>query len=440
MPGPRHNRRTPRDELPAPTTAAMFRFLHAADTHIDSPLDGLEAYDGAPVEALRGATRRALENLVALALDEQVDFVLLAGDVYDGDWKDFSTGLFFGRQMARLNAAGIPVYLIAGNHDAASVLTRRLSLPPNVHSFSTRAAETKEVAGVPAVVHGRGFPNRAVPENLVPEYPPPVAGRFNVGLLHTSLTGAPGHDIYAPCALRDLVQRGYDYWALGHVHQPQVLAERPWIVFAGNTQGRHVRETGPRGCRLVTVDDSLEVVAAEHRALDVVRWGVVNVDLAGVDEEPTVLASVGDALQRASRDADGRLLAARVQLAGVTPLHDHLRRELPRLRAECIAQAQRVAGEGIWIEEVEVATAPVVDPEALAQRDDLTRVVLTTLTDAGTRPLELSAEIDALLKMLPGELRATVEDELADASRAALLDDVRAIILDALATRSGGAP
>lgn len=415
----------------------MFRFLHAADTHIDSPLDGLEAYDGAPVEALRGATRRAFENLVALALDEQVAFVLLAGDVYDGDWKDFSTGLFFTRQMARLNDAGIPVYLIAGNHDAASVLTRRLSLPANVHTFSTRTAETQEVPGLPVVVHGRGFPNRAVPENLVPDYPAPVPGRFNVGLLHTSLTGAPGHDSYAPCALADLVQKGYDYWALGHVHQPAVLAERPWVVYAGNTQGRHVRETGARGCRLVTVDDALDVVACEQRALDVVRWSLVTVDLGGIDREPGALSAIGDALQRASREADGRLLAARVVLTGATPLHDRLRRDLPRLRAECIAQAQIAAGEGVWIEEVEIATAPVVDPEALAERDDLTRVVLAGLEAAGERPLPVPAEVEAMFKLLPGELRAPIEDALTWAHRAALLEDVRAIVLDALATRTG---
>ena len=418
----------------------MFRFLHAADMHIDSPLDGLDAYDGAPVEALRGATRRAFENLVALALDERVDFVLLAGDVYDGDWKDFSTGLFFTRQMARLHAAGIPVYLIAGNHDAASVLTRRLSLPPNVQVFSTRTAETKEVPGVPAVVHGRGFPNRAVAENLVPDYPAPVVNAFNVGLLHTSLTGTPEHDTYAPCALRDLLQKGYDYWALGHVHLPQVLAERPWVVFAGNTQGRHIRETGPRGCRLVTVDASLDVVSCEHRPLDVVRWSPVTVDVGGIEDEQAALAVIGQALQGGSREADGRLLAARVTLTGATPLHDRLRRDLPRLRAECIALAQLTAGEGVWIEEVVVATAPVVDPEALAQRDDLTRVVLASLQAAAERPLEVPTEVDALLKVLPGELRAAAEEELTAAHRAALLEDVRAIVLDALATRTGGAP
>jgi hypothetical protein len=221
------------------------------------------------------------------------------------------------------------------------------------------------------------------------------------------------------------------------VHQPQVLAERPWVVFAGNTQGRHVRETGPRGCRLVTVDDSFEVAAAEHRALDVVRWEVIGVDLAGADRESATLARIGNALRQASRAADGRLLAARLVLTGATPLHDHLRRDLPRLRAECVAQAQQAAGEGIWVEEVVLSTVPVTDPATLAERDELTRTVLASLQSAADGPVDVPDEVVAMLKVLPGELRATVEDELADVNRAALLDDVRAIILDALATRTG---
>jgi len=79
-----------------------FRFIHAADIHLDSPLRGLDRYDGAPVEEIRGATRRALENLVDVCLAERVAFLLIAGDIYDGDWKDYNTGLFFHRQMSRL--------------------------------------------------------------------------------------------------------------------------------------------------------------------------------------------------------------------------------------------------------------------------------------------------------------------------------------------------
>lgn len=412
----------------------MFRFLHAADTHIDSPLEGLDAYDGAPVAALRGATRAAFENLTRLALEEKVDFLLLAGDVYDGDWKDFATGLFFGRQMARLQAAGIPVYLIAGNHDAASVLTRRLTPPDNVHVFSTRAAESREVPGLPVVIHGRGFPQRAVPENLVPDYPARRTDRFNIGLLHTSLTGAPGHDDYAPCALADLAAKGYQYWALGHVHQPQVVSRDPWVVYPGNTQGRHIRETGARGCRLVTVGDDLEVIDAEFRALDVARWARLEVDVSAETQLADIHARIGAALAEAADAAEGRLLAARVALTGASDLHAALKRDLPGLRAECINQAQRVP-EGIWIETVEVRTTPRQNLAELAERDDLSRVVLETLDQAARGEVgeALADAIDDLLKILPAELRDGVEAELATQWRAALLDDVRGILLAALA-------
>lgn len=415
----------------------MFRFLHTADTHIDSPLEGLEAYDGAPIDALRGATRLAFENLVRLALDEAVDFMVIAGDVYDGEWKDFSTGLFFTRQMVRLKTAGIPVYLIAGNHDAASVLTRRLTLPDNVHVLSTRAVESKEVPDLPVVIHGRGFPHRTVPENLVPDYPVPVPGRFNLGLLHTSLTGASGHDTYAPCSLRDLTDKGYDYWALGHVHQPQVLSRDPWVVFPGNVQGRHIRETGPRGCQLVTVSDSMEVVVAEHRPLDVVRWERVVVDVTGTGNESEALAEIGAGLQQAVARADGRLLAARITLTGATTLHGRFKRELPWLRAECIAQGQMAVGDRVWIEEVEINTSALRNLAELAARDDLTRVVLETLQAASAGGLEVPGEIADMLRVLPAEIRSAVETDLTAGNRAALLDDVRTILLDALAQQGG---
>ncbi|AGA91153.1 DNA repair exonuclease [Thioflavicoccus mobilis 8321] len=417
----------------------MFRFLHAADIHLDSPMLGLEAYEGAPVAVLREATRRAFEGLVRLALDEAVDFVVIAGDLYDGDWRDFSTGLFFSRQVARLHEVGIPVYLIAGNHDAASVLTRRLTLPPNVHAFSTRAAESNEVPGLPVVIHGRGFPHRAVPENLVPDYPPPVPGMLNIGLLHTSLTGAPGHDSYAPCTLRDLTGKGYDYWALGHVHQPQVLARDPWVVFAGNLQGRHIRESGPRGAWLVTVGDGREIRAVEHRHLDVVRWARVAVDIAGLADPAELAGRVGETLQAALTGADGRPLAARLTLTGATALHDHLKRDLPHVRADCLAQAQIVAGDEIWVEEVEVATAPVYDLADLAARDELTGIVLETLHAAGDGDLALPPEAQDMLRVLPPEIRAELQADLEGKGRAALLEDVRAILLETLARKGGAA-
>ncbi|MEN9677524.1 MAG: hypothetical protein RIS76_3420 [Verrucomicrobiota bacterium] len=417
----------------------MFRFIHAADLHLDSPLQGLEVHEGAPAELLRGATRRALENLVQLAIDERVDFLVIAGDVYDGDWKDYSTGLFFRGQMVRLSAQGIPVYLIAGNHDAASVISRKLSLPDNVHSFSTRSPETREVAGLPVSIHGRGFPNRAVPENLVTDYPPAVAGRFNLGLLHTSLTGKSGHDTYAPCSEADLRQKGYGYWALGHIHQPEVIGEDPWMVFAGNCQGRHARETGPRGCRLVTVNDSLRVESAEWRSLDVVRWEELTVDLTGVNAESDALRRVSDAMGHAVAAAEGRLVAARIILKGTTPLHGSLHRDGQRWRAELLSRAQDQGADALWIERIKISTTPVYDIAQLAARDALTRIVVDQLEEAQAHLTSLPAEINEMLTVLPPELRGEIEAEWSGDQRLTILNEVRAIILDALETKGGQA-
>lgn len=415
----------------------MFRFIHAADPHLDSPLRGLEAHEGAPVETLRGATRKAFENLVNLAIDEAVNFVVIAGDLYDGDWKDYSTGLFFRGQMVRLQAKGIPVYLIAGNHDAASVISKKLTLPENVHVFSTRTAETMEVPGLAAVIHGRGFPHRAVPENLAVDYPAAVPGKFNLGLLHTSLTGRPDHDTYAPCSEQDLRNKGYAYWALGHIHQPEVISEDPWIVFAGNCQGRHARETGPRGCRLVTVKDSLEVASAEWRDLDVVRWQSVEVPLAGVENEAGAIKGIREALSGAVAAAEGRLLATRIHLTGATALHGSLHRDAQHWRAQVQALAQDFGEESVWLERLRVGTRPVYDLAELAARDALTKTVLETLETATHDLPALPDDITEMLDVLPPELRAEVAAEWDPDQRLALMEEVRAIILEALQTKGG---
>jgi DNA repair protein SbcD/Mre11 len=415
----------------------MIRFIHAADAHIDSPMKGLEAHDGAPVDVLRGATRRAFENLIQLAIDENVDFLVIAGDLYDGDWKDYSTGLFLRAQMVRLRDRGIPVYLIAGNHDAASVISRKLSLPENVHVFSTRTTESVEVVGRPVVIHGRGFPNRAVPENLASDYPAAVMGRFNLGLLHTSLSGRCDHDTYAPCLETDLCQKGYDYWALGHVHQPQVISQSPWIVFAGNCQGRDAREVGPRGCRLVSVNDSLEVECVEWRNLDVVRWQVLEVDLTGVAEDSEALDLVTKSMASAISEAEGRLVAGRIVLTGATPLHGSLHREKHIWHAELLGRAQDHGDHAIWIEQIKVSTSPVYSLAELAERDALTKIVLETLEEAKVELGNLPDEVREMLEVLPHEIRCEVESEWDESRCTTTMEEVCAIVLDALGTKGG---
>ena len=247
------------------------KFIHAADIHLDSPLIGLSAYPDAPVEMLRTATRRAFTNLCNKAIELEVDFMVIAGDLYDGSWKDFSTGIFFCKEMGRLNKVGIPVYVLYGNHDAASELTRTLQLPDNVKLFDFRKCSTFILAELNIALHGRSFKDAATTDNLAASYPMPIAGMFNIGVLHTALEGSSVHANYAPCTIAQLHGKGYDYWALGHVHEYHVIRGESMIVFPGNLQGRHVRETGARGAVMVHLDAQGNC-HTDRLLVDVLRW------------------------------------------------------------------------------------------------------------------------------------------------------------------------
>jgi DNA repair exonuclease SbcCD nuclease subunit len=338
---------------------AMLKFLHAADIHLDSPLRGLESYEGAPADSIRGATRRAFENLVGLAINERVAFVLLAGDLYDGDWQDYNTGLYLVGQMGRLREAGIKVFVIAGNHDAQSKMTRRLRLPDNVSVLSTESPQSIVLDDLGMAIHGQGFPTPAVKEDLSQQYPLAIRGLFNIGLLHTSAGGAAGHERYAPCNVQGLSAKGYNYWALGHVHCRETLCHEPFIAFPGNTQGRHIRETGEKGCLLVTVDDGLGARAA-FRRLDVVRWEPCEIAADWAEREDDLLAAVSARFSHWLGEEDpDRLLAVRVEFQGASRLHEALLANPARLAAEVRARAADLGAERIWVEQVKIRTQPM---------------------------------------------------------------------------------
>lgn len=335
----------------------MPKLVHAADLHLDSPLTGLERYENAPVAELRGATRAALDRLVELCVSERAAALVIAGDLFDGSWRDYSSGLFLCARMARLREAGVRVVWIRGNHDAASRLTRHLRMPENVRELSTREPEMVSFEELDLVVHGQGFPRAAVEVDLTARYPRPVAGVFNVGLLHTALEGREGHAPYAPCRLSALVDHGYEYWALGHVHGHEVVAKTPWVVYPGNLQGRWARETGPKGAVVVEYEGAC-VLSVEHRALDVVRWARCEVDASRAQSLDDVAELTRLSLLEASRAAGPRLLAARVRIGGASPAHAALRADPERATAFVRAAALDVESGAVWIERVELATRP----------------------------------------------------------------------------------
>jgi len=380
------------------------RFLHAADIHLDSPLQGLAPYEGAPVEAMRGATRKAFERLVDLAIGEKVNLLLIAGDLYDGNWPDYRTGRFFAAEMTRLRAANIPVCVVSGNHDARSVITRDLRLPTNVHLFAADAPETFTYDDLGIAVHGQSFGKRAVPEDLACAYPMPIAGMLNIGLLHTSADGRLGHDPYAPCTTDGLVAKSYDYWALGHVHKREMLHEKPWIVFAGNLQGRHARETGAKGATLVTVKDG-RVESVEPRVLDVVRWSLCEVDAAGAADVDAVLDRFTARLAQELDLAEGRPLCTRVRVAGRCRAHEALSRDPEHWLNEVRVAATDASGGRAWVEKVETTTNSEQDR---ATADDALAELLRPAEALGADEVLVAAARDDLADLarkLPNELR-----------------------------------
>ncbi len=385
-----------------------FKFIHAADIHLDSPLRGLEQYEGAPVEEIRGATRRAFENLVELAIAEKVAFVLLAGDLYDGDWKDYNTGLFFSNQMGRLKEADIRAFVIAGNHDAASQITRVLRTPENVHHFSTAKPETIILDDLGVALHGQGFPTGSVSDDLTVSYPAAKAEHFNIGLLHTSLNGRPGHANYAPCTVDGLKSKGYQYWALGHVHKREVVSEDPWIVFSGNTQGRHIRETGDKGCSVVLVEES-QVKCVEHRTLDVVRWAMCKVDATGLVNTDDVLEKARESFTELVDSVNIQLIATRIVVTGICKANGKLRASSEWFVNELRSLAYVTGSEKLWVEKVQLETQSGVSQEAALERDDAFGGLLREIRDVELEPErigQISEYFNALRTKLPPELLA----------------------------------
>jgi len=419
------------------------KFVHAADLHLDSPLAGLSKYEGAPVEQIRGATRRALENLVKLCLSEQVQLLLIAGDLYDGDWRDYSTGLFFAKQMAALRAGNVRVVWIRGNHDAASKLTAHLNLPENVYELSHKKPDTFLLEDLGVAVHGQGFDTREVTTDLSSRYPEPKPGLFNIGLLHTALEGRAGHAPYAPCRLGALIDRGYDYFALGHVHTREVLSESPWIVFPGNLQGRHARETGSKGASLVTLEGQ-RVRSVEHRALDAVRWRLAEAEVSGESSLDGVLERVRESLGAAVAASDGRLCAVRVRIHGATAAHEQLAARLDRVTEEIRALSLDLSAEA-WLEKVELATRPSAERAVLREREDAIGELLKglgRLAQDETALGELAAELLELKRKLPPELREgpdAIDLESPEAMRR-LLAEVEQTLLPAVRGTEDAAP
>lgn len=298
-----------------------FRFIHTADLHLDSPL---ELRADSLINQLGGATRQALARLVDLCIDETVDALLIAGDLFDGEIRTAETVARLTLEMRRLRDAGIRVFIIYGNHDRKSGNEKSLELPDNVHVFAGRGTPV-EWPEKSVTIHGVSFMQRHVSESLLPKYKRPSPDHWNIGLMHTSIDGSQGHDDYAPCALSDLIEHGYDYWALGHIHKRKVHNEHPAVVMPGIPQGRHINEAGACSVSLVTLTDG-QRPSIEERSVRVVTFDTLNIDLTGCHDRAEVLDRIDKSLSNRAAEHDDTTRVLRLVLTGSTEasfaLHD----------------------------------------------------------------------------------------------------------------------
>jgi DNA repair exonuclease SbcCD nuclease subunit len=401
-----------------------FTFIHAADLHIDSPFAGLRLKDEDVARRFANAGRRAVETLIAETIASEAAFLIIAGDVFDGDWKDVTTGLFFVRAISALHRAGIPTFIVKGNHDAESLMSRDLPYGDTVNVFPSNKAATIALDTYRVALHGRSFPNRLTGD-FVETYPARRDGWLNIGVLHTSLDGTRGHDGYASCTVDDLKRFGYDYWALGHIHTAEIISRDPWIVFPGNLQGRSVRETGAKGAMRVIVENG-HIVDVKPLALDGARWAHLTVDVANADSEVDVIATTAAELSDVHAKGEGRPLAVRITLVGATALHNHLVARRDMLQDDVRASGFQLSAD-CWVEQLKVKTTlPSRPSTALSGSESLD--VGDLLAEAARDP-EFAVVLAELTEAVKAKLPKDLHDDFfqSDALKA-LADDARALL------------
>lgn len=381
-----------------------FRFVHTADIHLDSPLRSLALRNPALAALIGDSTRQALVAIVDLCLDQKVDALVIAGDLYDGDQTSMKTARFLATQLGRLHEAGIAVFKIRGNHDALSKITQELILPPSVKVFGGRG-EAVEIAGKGVAVHGISFSRPHAPESLVPKFRPPIADAVNIAIMHTSLAGAPGHDVYAPCALSDLHGSGFDYWALGHVHARTQHAGPRTVVMPGMPQGRDISEAGPKSVSLVTIGDDRRITVAEWPT-SIAQFERIPVDLGGIAGWREAVDAIEQTIGRMRDRTEAPHLVGRLVLSGRTPLAWRLRRDRDLLLAEIEQRLE--AGGRTWIDRIELAVATPGPVEQAGSADPVRELGDLMRSDAMRRHAVRQAIRDLVRDLrddLPGEAR-----------------------------------
>jgi exonuclease SbcD len=386
-----------------------FRFVHTADIHLDSPLQSLALRHNELSDLIGTATREVFRNIVQLCIDEKVDCLLISGDLYDNTQSSMKTALFLTAEFKRLEKEDIRVFLIRGNHDAGSRITGELVLPANVKTFGGRG-DMVEVPRRPeerqVFIHGVSFSGTSTDQSLLPKFKDAIPGAINIGLLHTSLNGAPGHDPYAPCSVYDLRQKGFDYWGLGHIHKRAVYDGQGIVVMPGIPQGRDIGEAGRKSVTLVSISEDKEV-AIEERITSFAQFERVTIDISGAADWKDLVAYLERRLGAFRAQTSTPHLVARIELTGATALYWQVRRDQDLLLTQLVSIAQSI--ESCWIDKLEVNCGPAATEQASDGADplsELRRIITEKVLPQGSFRLEAEALATDFRSQLPNDCRS----------------------------------
>ena len=368
------------------------RFIVSADTHLGSPIRSVALRNPELGDRLQKASFDTFRRIVDMAISENADALVLAGDIFDSDFPDLKSRAFLIAQLNRAGAAGIPTVLIRGNHDALLDHTTHGNLGPDIHLLH-KGNPTVEVGNV--MFHGLSFDKSHLANSLLPDYPEPVRGRTNVGLMHTSLGGSPGHDPYAPCSEQDLLAHGYDLWCLGHIHKPfERRSGSALAVMPGIPQPRHYGERSGGSVAVVTLGDG--VPQLEHRDVGHLRFVEADLDLTECGDQTEVLDKMNAAL-KAAQDPS-RITAVRLQVTTAR----HTADDLQALATELLESI-----DDVFLDKIKVSPPKTLIDDKV---NDLSRLMRAEIQEEGFR--QAGAEIlDDLRNALPPGIRDALPDD-----------------------------
>lgn len=398
------------------------KFIHTADLHLGSSFCGISNISGELAKKLSKATFTAFDNIISLCIENEVDFLLISGDIYDSADRKIYEQLEFRRKLEKLSKNNISVYLAFGNHDPLNGWSADIKWPENVQIMPGNEPECffhKSNGTKIAAIVGMSYKRRDITSNLTKYYPAKEnSWPFTIGLLHCNLGTDTGHEPYSPCSLNDLSDKDYDYWALGHIHKPSIIKKsKPAVIYSGNPQGRDIGESGPRGCYMISVKNN-DITDTKFIETSDIRWEEHVISIEKIDNEDELVKEIYKNIQKLRKIAGGKPVFCRLRLTGRSPVHSFLIREGTISDLIKYFRDEEEGNENfVYIERIIDNTEPAIDLEAVSKREDIIGDIIQisdSILESNEKLQFISSELDELFNSNKGRkyIEKLSDDEL----------------------------